>query len=358
MPPPLQDVWHYLTTDDVGKQILAGLIVALVLAVLGIIVGIPAAILRFIKRALFRRSSRLSEEAQVFEAITDPASLLPKLYSEENNPDPLAHHRIRYQPRDPDPERDTQAQLRAALNLKRYLLITAPTGYGKTREAATLTQSLMNEGWRVVRVRAGWLDKPNDLPPALRDDRRRIIILLDDLNGMFSRGDYVQAPQRDTANHAAAALVQSSYHDRLRDALDAFERMCTPNEIRVIATARDEADQWLPLHYDERDDLWKRFTRVELPAPRDSAIAALLDEEVSRANLAAERTEFAAIARENDGTYANVVLNLQRAEKEGNSLNLANYTATLDGSWREVYERALRQHPAVCYLYDAMDVLR
>ncbi|MCA1553738.1 MAG: tetratricopeptide repeat protein, partial [Chloroflexi bacterium] len=148
------------------------------------------------------------------------------------------------------------------------------------------------------------------------------------------------------------------YHDRLRDALDAFERMCTPNEIRVIATARGEADQWLPLQYDERDELWKRFTRVELPAPRDSAIAVLLDEEVSRAHLTAERTEFAAIARENDGTFANVVLNLQRAEKEGKSLTLANYTATLDGSWREVYERALRQHPAVRYIYDAMDVLR
>lgn len=45
----------------------------------------------------------------------------------------LADHRITYQPRDPN--RDTQAELNAALNRSRCLLVTASTGYGKTREA-------------------------------------------------------------------------------------------------------------------------------------------------------------------------------------------------------------------------------
>lgn len=38
-----------------------------------------------------------------------------------------------------------QAELKAALTRSRYLLITAPTGYGKTREAGVLAQTMMQE---------------------------------------------------------------------------------------------------------------------------------------------------------------------------------------------------------------------
>jgi tetratricopeptide (TPR) repeat protein len=65
-----------------------------------------------------------------------------------------------------------------------------------------------------------------------------------------------------------------------------------------------------------------------------------------------------AIARKNDGTFENVVLNIQRVRKTGERLTLANYIPTLNGSWREVYERAVAKHPAVEYIYDAIDLLR
>lgn len=46
-----------------------------------------------------------------------------------------------------------------------------------------------------------------------------------------------------------------------------------------------------------------------------------------------------------------------RAQNKPVSKN--DFTDTLDGSWKEIYERIVKKHPAVEYVYDArMDVLR
>lgn len=327
----------------------------LVLKCLGFIFGsgVLFVVLRFLVSFVTRwLRERLRIEVKAFDVIADPAILLPKLYGEENNSDLLAHHRIPYQPR--DLERDLQTELRSALGSNRYLLITGRAGLGKTREAATLAKSLMNEGYRVIRIKTGWLDVPKEFPSELQNDRRRILILLDDLNGLFRTGEFMQSPKAEQM----LVFRQPSYHDRLLGVLDAFERMCGAKEIRVIGTARDEADEWQVLDFDPRDTLWKRFRCIELRTPSDSAIVELLDNATSRVRLRAERTDFYAIARGNDGTYANVVLNLRRAQKENKTLTISYYTATLDGSWREIYEHALEQYPAVHYIYDAIDLLR
>lgn len=342
----LQEFWQFLTNNKDPIETLLKILTFLVIPIGGLFTA-----LAWFARRWWRK--RLRVGVKTFGVIADSAVLLPKLYAEENNHDPLAHHRIRYQQR--DPTRDIQAEFRAALNTTRYLLITAPTGYGKTREASTLAQSLMNEGWRVVRVlKSGWLDIPKEFPPELDDDRRRIVIFLDDLNGLFRTGGFTQSPKTEQM----PMLGQPSYHDRLLGVLDAFEKMCGVNEIRVIATARDEEEEWKVLNFDPRDSLWRRFTRFELSAPYESAIIELLEESTARANLLAERTDFPAIARKNDGTFMNAVLNLQRAQKENKPLTLANYTASLDGSWREAYDSVCRKHSAVKYIYDAIEVLR
>jgi hypothetical protein len=69
--------------------------------------------------------------------------------------------------------------------------------------------------------------------------------------------------------------------------------------------------------------LWKRFKRVSLLEPREGTVVELLIESVARASLSAEKGDFPAIARANDGTFANVVLNLQRIQKEKKVLTLA-----------------------------------
>jgi hypothetical protein len=176
--------------------------------------------------------------------------LLPKFYATENDNSPLADHNIKYQPRDPN--RDLQAELKAALNHSRYLLITAPTGYGKTREAGVLAQTMMLEGWRVLLIKnTGWLDVPKTFPAELNNDRSRVLIFLDDINGLFSTGERTQSPRVEQI----PMLSESSYHDRLLQVLDMLESMCTKKEIRVIATARSEADQWNLLNFNPRDRL-------------------------------------------------------------------------------------------------------
>jgi hypothetical protein len=288
---------------------------------------------------------------QSLDFITDPDVLLPKLYNEEDNTDPLAYHRIPYQPR--DPERDIQLELRSALNQTRYLLITGRSGLGKTREAAMLARSLMLEGYRVVRIKRGLLEPPREFPPELAENHRRILIFIDDLNFLFRTGE---SELRKAEEFTRPSLP--SYHDRLLATLDAFEKWCGEGEIRVIATARDDADSWRILNFSQRDRLWKRFTRFDLPVPKDTAIIQLLDAELASGILQAEKNDFTAIARENDGTFANVVLNLQRARKTKQPLTLANYTPTLDGSWRDVYERAVAKYLVVRHIYDAIDLLR
>lgn len=340
----LQDFWQFLTNNKDPIDSLLKILTFLVIPI-----GVLFTAIGWLIRRWWR--GRLRVDIKAFDVITDPAILLPRLYGEENNLDVLAHHCIPYQRR--DPEHDIQAELRAALNETRYLLITARTGIGKTREAATLATSLMNEGWRIVRVRTGWLDVPKEFPSELGNDRRRILILLDDLNGLFRTGGFMQSPKAEQM----PTLRQPAYHDRLLGFLDAFEKMCSENEFLVVATARDEADEWKVLDYDSRDALWKRFKRVELAEPHKDAVVELLEESVARANILAEQNDFLAIAAENDGTFANVVLNLQRAKKEKEPLRLATYTPTLEGSWREVYERVVRQHPAVYYIYDAIELL-
>jgi tetratricopeptide (TPR) repeat protein len=343
MPPIFQEVWKFLS-DNAGP--LQVLLACLVLLPFGAVIGGAG--------WLIRRwwLGRLPVDLEVFEVIADPATLLPKIYNEENDSGPLADHRIPYQPRDPG--RDLQAELRQALHSSRYLLITARTGLGKTREAATLAQSLMNEGYRAIRIKTGWLDRLKEFPPELKGDRRRILILLDDVNGLFSTGGHMQSPRAEQM----PMLGQPSYHDRLLGALDDFEKMCGPGEIRVLATARDEAEQWRMLDFNPTDRLWRRFTRFELPEPKHSAQAELLAGLVKQAGLPAADVDYAAIARQNDGTYMNIVLNLGRLRAEDKPLTAEDYTPTLGGSWQEVYERALGQHPAVRPIYEAIGILR
>ena len=341
----LKDFWQFLTDNKDPLDTLLKL-----LTFLGLPLGAIFAAVGFLIRRWWL--SRLRDEVGVFEVIAEAPTLLAKLYGTENNNSPLADHNIPYQRRDPN--RDMQAELRQALNSTRYLLITARSGVGKTREAATLAHSLMNEGFRVLRVNPGWLDAPKELPRELRVDRRRILILLDDLNGLFRAGGYAQSPKAEQM----LMLGQPSYHDRLLAALDVFEKMCGQSEIRVIATARDEADEWEKLNFNERDVLWKRFKRFEIPELPPKPAIELLKDLTARAALRAEADDFPAIARANDGTVKNVVVNLQRLLAENKPVTAESYTPSLGGSWRDVYERAARQHPAVRFIYDAIDILR
>lgn len=227
------------------------------------------------------------------------------------------------------------------MNQTGYVLLTGKSGVGKTREAATLALGLMNEGWRVVRITPGWLDEPKELPAEVKRDRRRWIVLLDDLNGLFGN----QNRPENTASEAQEPSL-STYRERLLRVLNRFETECTKDELRVIATARDEAEQWQRLNYNAQDSFWKQFTRVEIQpwttGPTFNALQALTQKTAQDA----PEKELRAIAASNDGTIRNVAFNLQRLLKANLPVTRENYTPTLDGSWRDSYQRVVARNPA------------
>jgi len=289
----------------------------------------------------------------VYDVITEPASLLPRLYGTVADERPVADHNIIYQQR--DAHRDIQAELRKELNKKRYLLIIAPTGYGKTREAGVLAQSMMAEGYRVIRVRPGWLDEPKELPSKLNDQRSRVLLLLDDLTGLFRSGMHIQSPLVERI----PIIRQPSFRDRLLSVLDAFEMLCGPKEVKVIATARSEPSEWMYLGFDKKDELWRRFGEpFELPPPSHDALVELLETSSSALKIDSLREDFSAIAAMNQGAFRNVVQNIRRIIDEGDQLSKSQYLPTLYGSWRESYEILLDQRALVEKIYDAVDILQ
>jgi hypothetical protein len=120
-----------------------------------------------------------------------------------------------------------------------------------------------------------------------------------------------------------------------------LEGMCTESEIRVIATARSENDQWNLLNYDQKDKLWKRFERIEIHAPSNAAIVNLLEDSTKQADIKADPEEFEAIARKSDSTYRNILLNLRRWRSQNKEVNKDDLTESLDGSWRDIYEQVV-----------------
>ena len=300
---------------------------------------------------LLRRSwiKRQPTEVKVLEIIAGPGVLLPRLYGTEDDDSSLAHHRITYQQRDPD--RDIQEELRKALKKKRYLLVVAPTGYGKTREAATLAQTLMLEGYLVLWIKPGWLDIPKEFPPELDTTHTRLVVFLDNLNHLF------RFKTLDPRSEKEPMLGGISYHNRLLKFLDNLEDMYL-NELYVIATARDEEDEWQVLSYDPQDQLWGKFELYEMPTPQPQAYIDLFKEDGSKAGIPYKEQDLPNIARANHGAFKNAVQNLQRLKILGKELSTQTYIPTPDGSWNESYERAVRVQSSVRYIYDGIDMLR
>jgi tetratricopeptide (TPR) repeat protein len=300
--------------------------------------------------ALLRRAwlRRQPTKVPTLDVVQDPGTLLARLYGAEADERPLAHHRIAYQPRQPG--RDIQAELRRRLQETDRLLIAAPTGQGKTREACLLAQTLALEGWRILWLRPGWLDAPADLSAVL-GNHSRWVVLLDNLNQMFRD----RTP--DPRGEKEPLLSVDPYRKRLERFLDRMEAQC-PGGVRVIATARNEPTEWQALDFDPQDGLWQRFAVFELPPPHPEALTALLAEEARRGGVPFETEELPAIARRNQGGFKNAVQNLQRLHDQGAPLSAAVYLDTLDGTWTEHYYRLVRDRPGAALFYQAIGVLR
>ncbi|PSN11192.1 hypothetical protein C7293_25260 [filamentous cyanobacterium CCT1] len=281
--------------------------------------------------------------------------------SEQADGDPLADFNIPYQQR--RPELSVQQQLEGLLEVHRWLLILGRTGLGKTREAGELATRLNSEGWTVLKLKNHeQLTVPTQFPAEVVGHQPKLIFFLDNLNQAMNLG---AEASRDAPSNLPSALKQP-LQERLQETLEFFERSCGYDRIRVIATARDETipekpgqpSEWDKLAIEKYPQFWGQFCQHRLPVPAETAIEAVLAQTTERANLSAKVEDFAPIAQRNDGTFRNVVENLERAKSRSLVVSTATYKETLRGTWQSRYQSATSRDKTARCIYDAVDLLR
>ncbi|MCA2654474.1 tetratricopeptide repeat protein [Microcystis sp. M061S2] len=347
-------IQFYQTNKDWIDNLLSGALVTVVLAIISFIWWYREQ----------KRKVRIIEPSLPFTKIAPNSNVIPIIYKrDEKDKSPLADHNIIYQHRMAD--RNFTNELLQNLEENRWLIILGPKGIGKTREAAEVAQRLNHEGWTVLVLKLGeWLERPeNNQLEAIGTDRK-LLFFLDDLNSYTRRS--LEIDQNPQAKDSPLAAINIPLQERLLKTLEAYETHCTrPEEVRVIATARDEKEpelpgqpsEWDKLQWNKYPKLWNRFHLVELPSPEDGAIVELLQDTIPQTNIKAE-TDYSSIAAYNDSTFRNVVENLVRLDNRQLSLNRTNYEATLRGNWQKRYQDAINRDTLAKYIYAAVDLLR
>jgi tetratricopeptide (TPR) repeat protein len=299
-------------------------------------------------------------DAHPFEVIKPGSKdLLQKILGGENDK-PLADHNIPYIQRKQGI--NTRRELEEALDKNGWLLILGRSGIGKTREAAELAKILNNEGWTILYLGNGWLDAPHTLPKQINTNRK-LLFFIDDLHQRIY-GGYVEIIPDADDNPALPRHIP--FEERLLRTLEQYEKLCGAREIRVIATARNEkvADAenepspWQKLQFEKSQDLLKRFEHYELPAPEDDAVIDLFSKLVPETTITTLNVQYSELAKYNDETFRNVVLNLVRLENRQLPLTLNNYLPSQEKSWERCYQDAVRKYPGAVYVYDAVDLLQ
>jgi tetratricopeptide (TPR) repeat protein len=347
-------VQFYQTNKDWIDNLLSGALVTVILALIGFIWWYYQQ----------KRKVRIIEPSLPFTKIAPDSNVLPIIYKrDENDKAPLADHNIIYQHR--IAERNFTDELLQNLAQNRWLIILGQTGIGKTREAAEVAQRLNHEGWTVLVLKLGeWLDRPSNKQLEAIGTDRKLLFFLDDLNQYMRRS--LEMEQNPQAKDSPLAAINIPLQERLLQTLEAYETHCTrPEEVRVIATARNEKQsespgqpsEWDKLQWDKYPQLWRRFQVVELPPPEDGAIVELLQDTVPQTQIKSA-TDYSEIARCNDSTFRNVVENLVRLDNRQLTLNRTNYQATLRGNWEKRYQDAVRRDTLAKYIYAAVDLLR
>ncbi len=347
-------IQFYQTNKNWIDNLLSGALVTVVLAIIGFIWWYREQ----------KRKVRIIEPSLPFTKIAPNSNVIPIIYKrDEKDKSPLADHNIIYQHRMAD--RNFTNELLQNLEENRWLIILGPTGIGKTREAAEVAQRLNHEGWTVLLLKLGeWLERPENKQLEAIGTDRKLLFFLDDLNSYMRRS--LEVEQNPQAKDSPLAAINIPLQERLLKTLKAYETYCTrPEEVRVIATARDEKEpelpgqpsEWDKLQWDKYPELWNRFHLVKLPSPEDGAIVELLQDTIPQTNIKAE-TDYSSIAACNDSTFRNVVENLVRLDNRQLPLNPANYQATLRGNWQKRYQDAIKRDTLAKYIYAAVDLLR
>jgi adenylate kinase family enzyme len=359
----LAAVWQWFASIEPN---LSGIATAFTL--LTIVFGGLSAVFIFLKKQLARRKSRQPVELSdtfPFEIIA-PRSLdvVRRLIGSSNadSDDPLADFNIPYQRRDAD--RSVQKELEQLLKERRSVLILGKSGMGKSREAAELAARLNQDGWTILKLKSWqWqaIGKPSQLPIDQIGTEKQLLFWFDDLN----RPLYQDATRRKDKSEDAIKLGLPSFSERLLEMLEAYDQGCRPEEICVIATARNETiperegepSELEKLGLDQYPKLWRdRFAQYELPEPDVIALVELLQNMVDPQTVKADSQDYHKLAAKSDRTFRVMVQNLKKARQLGETLTQI-FIPTLKGSWEDRY-REVKQKPYASHIYAAIGLLR
>jgi tetratricopeptide (TPR) repeat protein len=299
-----------------------------------------------------------------FEVIGPNSSdVVQRIYGsrQQTKDDPLADFNIPYVQR--LGERAVLAELRMSLE-RGWLLILGPTGLGKTREAAELAQAHSAEGWTVMRLQNHeLLTVPDSFPEERLGRQPKLLFVLDNLNQAMVLGERVAAVDEGGAK---VGPMKSPLQTRLLDVLKFYIISCGAEQVRVVATARNERNrpvddlpsEWEKLGIEKYKELWGRFELYELPAPENRAVSELL---AAAAQAAGIKTEgrLAEIAETNDRTFRNPVENLERLRNQRAALTMDTFVPTMRGTWESRYLAVRKRYGVTAaQLYDGVDLLR
>ena len=328
---------------------------------IGAIAGVViAGIWAFLK---WQRRRNLPIDTFPFKII-EPHSrkVLQQLMGGTAETDRLADFNIPYQHRATG--RDIRQELVQMLRRKGAVLILGKSGIGKTREAATVAETLNQDGWTILKLKAGeWLDAYPKIPTDQFGENAKLLFFLDDLNHRMHSSRKERSPRAEDPMQPLNVPLQ----ERLLRMLESYERVFRRDQqILVIATARNESvplEAGKPSELDKLElnkypNLWNRFERYELPEPENEAIEHLLADTAPKAKVKVRPEDFSRIAQRNDRTFRNIIENLRTAKRDNLLLAPDTFSRTLDQTWERRYERAIELRPTARYIYDAIELLQ
>ena len=353
----IKKAWQFVQDND-------GAITLLVLPVLS---G-----LWWIGRKNWKRFRR--RRLRVADVDTFPFEIIPpksddvvqRIYgsTQQKKDNPLADFNIPYQRR--IASRDIQQELMQLVQ-SGWVAVLGPAGYGKTREVAELAKAHSDSGWTVLRLKEPKLLRGTTELPVDRIGRQsKLLFLLDDFNRDLFVGSKLAAVD---AEGKKAGTIESPLQTRLLDALLDYTNIYGGDKVRVVMTARNERSlqpnetksQWEKLEVEKREfaDFWQRFAQYELLPPEDEAAAKMAIATALQANVPLKKSDSVQIARTNNRTFRNLVVNLEQAKKNGEALTVENFEPTMKGTWELRYRNALKPDAVTGKLiYDAVDLLR
>ena len=203
------------------------------------------------------------------------------------------------------------------------LLVAGRQGIGKTREIAELARRACARQWKVLVARDEGnirLGPPVDLPAGWSDARVLIVV------------DNVHSRLRATADAAAAP-----YLDRLELLLRWFEARL-PGDVRIVASARDEARDQPQLALARDAASWRGFAVHRLPILTNDGLQRILTAFAVSAKVPVDADMVPRLVENSDKMPETMFMNVVLARRERRGLDKVTWNPVVEGeTWKQQF---------------------